>query len=120
MQIAWGAAFTPATRPTVAMVAGLLLYFLPTVIASIRDINGKKRLLVHNLLLGWTFFGWLVLLSKSIMDLNKDEAEELEANTLRHMAYGPFFRILCEPKIINTRVQTPVLANNMRLSSTRG
>lgn len=42
-------------------VAGLAVYFIPTIIALARSHNIVGVLLV-NLLVGWTFIGWLVAL----------------------------------------------------------
>jgi hypothetical protein len=39
----------------------ILLYFLPTIVASHRG-RGVAGILILNLLLGWTCIGWLVLL----------------------------------------------------------
>lgn len=48
-------------------VAGILLlggiYFLPTVVAVRRDIIGMGGVFVVNLLLGWTFLGWVISLA---------------------------------------------------------
>ncbi len=41
------------------LVIGGLAYFLPTVIAVKRRHASKKALFWTNLLLGWTFFGWI-------------------------------------------------------------
>jgi len=39
----------------------MLLYFLPTIVASHRG-RGGLGILILNFFLGWTFIGWLVLL----------------------------------------------------------
>lgn len=43
------------------LVAGLL-YFLPTIIATRRDHKNMVPLFLFNLLLGWTFLGWVAAL----------------------------------------------------------
>lgn len=44
------------------LAAGLMLYFLPTIVAESRGREGVVLLGIGNLLLGWTGIGWLVLL----------------------------------------------------------
>lgn len=41
---------------------GILFYFLPTILAFSRKKSNKISILILNLLLGWTFIGWLVAL----------------------------------------------------------
>ncbi|MGO8813721.1 MAG: superinfection immunity protein [Terriglobia bacterium] len=43
-------------------VAGLLVYVLPTGLAIYRDCKSTAWIVVVNLLLGWTLFGWFVAL----------------------------------------------------------
>lgn len=43
----------------------IVLYFLPTVVAVKRDIPNKGTVIVLNIFLGWTFFGWIVALALS-------------------------------------------------------
>ncbi|MBT6188056.1 MAG: superinfection immunity protein [Candidatus Marinimicrobia bacterium] len=40
----------------------LVLYFLPTIKAWDRDNKNRMAIFVLNLLLGWTFIGWVVAL----------------------------------------------------------
>jgi hypothetical protein len=41
---------------------GLLMYFLPTILAIARSKRDLIAILVLNLLLGWTFIGWIIAL----------------------------------------------------------
>ena len=41
---------------------GLAFYFLPAIIAIVRDHRNKVAILLTNLLLGWTGIVWLVAL----------------------------------------------------------
>ena len=45
-----------------AVVFGLCLLFLPTVVAAVRHHPNAPTIFLVNLLLGWTFVGWLVAL----------------------------------------------------------
>jgi hypothetical protein len=42
-----------------------ILYFLPTLIAGYRKHHNGGSILVINLLLGWTFIGWVIALAMS-------------------------------------------------------
>lgn len=37
----------------------LLLYFVPSVVGFVRDHHNKWAIFALNLLLGWTFLGWI-------------------------------------------------------------
>jgi hypothetical protein len=41
---------------------GLLMYFLPTILAAARSKRDAGAIFVLNLFLGWTFLGWIVAL----------------------------------------------------------
>jgi Superinfection immunity protein len=43
----------------VLMLVGLLIYFLPTVVAYCRRHHQAPAILVLNTLLGWTLIGWV-------------------------------------------------------------
>lgn len=43
-----------------------VLYFIPTVIAVIRDHHNKVAIAVLNTFLGWTFIGWVAALVWSV------------------------------------------------------
>lgn len=40
----------------------LIVYFLPYIVARNRRHRNAQVIFVLNLLLGWTFFGWVILL----------------------------------------------------------
>ena len=45
----------------ILILIGLTCYFLPTIVAGVRDkANGAGGVFFVNLLLGWTLIGWLV------------------------------------------------------------
>lgn len=41
-------------------VFGLLAYFVPTLIALLRGHDNTFAIFLTNLLLGWTFIGWVI------------------------------------------------------------
>ena len=45
-----------------SLIVGLVLYFLPTIIAYLRGHYNRVAILTLNLLLGWTVVGWIVSL----------------------------------------------------------
>ena len=49
----------------------LLVYFVPTIIAVIRQTRNLVAIIVLNLLAGWTFLGWVASLVWAIVDAKK-------------------------------------------------
>jgi len=45
-----------------AIVVGLVFYFLPTIIAASRGKRDIGAIFALNLLAGWTFVGWIISL----------------------------------------------------------
>lgn len=43
-------------------VVGLVIYFIPTMVAFNRGVEARVIIFVLNLIFGWTFIVWLVLL----------------------------------------------------------
>jgi hypothetical protein len=41
---------------------GIIIYFIPTIIAMCRHTPNGLRVFVVNLLLGWTVLGWVIAL----------------------------------------------------------
>jgi putative effector of murein hydrolase LrgA (UPF0299 family) len=41
------------------LILALLLYFVPSVVGFARDHHNKWAIFALNLLLGWTFLGWI-------------------------------------------------------------
>ena len=48
-------------------VAGIALYFLPTVIGALRRAKGLVGIVLVNIFLGWTFVGWVIALVWSLV-----------------------------------------------------
>jgi hypothetical protein len=44
-------------------IAGIGLYFLPTIVAVTRKVTNQGSIFVINFFLGWTFVGWVVSLA---------------------------------------------------------
>ena len=59
---------------------GLFLYFFPTLIAVQNDHPYKAAVIVLNLLLGWTFLGWVAALVWSLVNPNGPHAQRPPQN----------------------------------------
>lgn len=64
------------------------LYFLPSIIGSNRNRNNIAGIFVLNLLLGWTFLGWLGALIWAFSGSNKQPPTVVVNNT-NQSAYNP-------------------------------
>ena len=51
---------------------GLFIYFLPTYIASKRKHSNKASIILVNILLGWTFIGWVVAIVWAVSSQNSN------------------------------------------------
>ena len=49
-----------------ALVAAALLYLLPLLVGAHRDVPPLRRLVLVNVLLGWTVLGWLYCLALAV------------------------------------------------------
>ena len=72
----------------VAFVTGaFLLYLLPTIIAVMRKKENAGAIAIVNLLLGWTFIGWVIALvwsvSTQMIDVRPAPVSTLEATAAR-------------------------------------
>ncbi|AYN26712.1 superinfection immunity protein [Buttiauxella sp. 3AFRM03] len=47
-------------------------YFIPSVVAAVRDHKYMGAVMALNILLGWTFLGWVVALVWSMMGKNEN------------------------------------------------
>jgi hypothetical protein len=50
----------------------IVAYLVPTIVAAKRKHNNVGAILALNVLLGWTFLGWVVALSWSLTDNTSD------------------------------------------------
>jgi len=55
------------------LFVSLVIYFVPLIIAHIRRHNNIGAIAILNIVLGWTFVGWLAAL---LWALNRDISEE--------------------------------------------
>jgi hypothetical protein len=53
---------TPQQQGWVWLIVGLLIYFLPTIVTYTRKVHNRTPTFLVNILLGWTFIGWVVAL----------------------------------------------------------
>ena len=81
------------------VLIGLALYFLPTLIVNIRNHPNGTAIAVLNLLLGWTFLGWVVALVWSASNIAPPSASEAQAHKAKQErdSLGKWF--LEKPKI---------------------
>ena len=62
------------------LVVSFILYFLPTLVADSRDVEGAGGVFAINFLVGWTFVGWLVALVMAFTKPKKGARDaEIEA-----------------------------------------
>ena len=61
-------------------ICGILLYFIPTIIAFQRKHENKIIILLINLLLGWSFWGWIVALVWAFIDTDGTITKRLFKN----------------------------------------
>jgi len=57
----------------VFLIVLIVAYFLPTWIASYRDHPNRTSIYLLNLLLGWTFLGWVACLIWSALAIERNE-----------------------------------------------
>lgn len=54
------------------IVVGFFSYLLPSFIAGMRKHQNTAAIVILNILLGWTFIGWVIALVWSFTAVNKD------------------------------------------------
>lgn len=64
----------------VLVILGIVLYFLPSIIAYKRGHANKGIILLINFLLGWTLLGWIGCLVWSFIDTNGSKTSNLTKN----------------------------------------
>lgn len=62
----------------VMLAAGVMLYFLPLLVANSRGRDGQVWIGLSNLLFGWTVIGWFVLLIIAFTGEGKKDREHRE------------------------------------------
>lgn len=55
------------------IIVGVILYILPTLIASRRNMPHLGSIAVVNVLLGFTYVGWVVALAMAVADKTHDQ-----------------------------------------------
>ena len=53
-------------------ILALIVYFLPGIIANYRNHHQQNAIIILNLLLGWTFLGWVIALVWSATAVQED------------------------------------------------
>lgn len=44
------------------IIAGILIYFLPSIVASYKDHKNVRNIFILNLFLGWSVIAWVIAL----------------------------------------------------------
>lgn len=70
-------------------VVGLVLYFLPGLIANARKHPNYNAILLLNLLTGWTGLGWLAALIWSVTAVQPPAARSSPPDERREVLTGP-------------------------------
>jgi len=55
------------------IIFGLLLYFIPSIVAFSKNRHNKSAVLVLNIFLGWSFIGWIVALVWAVSNRNPQQ-----------------------------------------------
>ncbi|HWB50431.1 MAG TPA: superinfection immunity protein [Stellaceae bacterium] len=63
-----------STSTILMLLAVIIIYLLPTVIAYGREHPRRQEVLVLNLLLGWTLIGWFVVFLWASLARTEDQA----------------------------------------------
>jgi len=58
-----GSSGPAALGALIVFLAGVSLYFVPTIVGAIRKVPNIGSVVVINLFLGWTLIGWVVALA---------------------------------------------------------
>ena len=63
-------AMNPGSTLSYVLIIGSIIfaYFLPTIVAAARKHNNEGAIFALNLLLGWTFLGWVAALVWALTD----------------------------------------------------
>lgn len=64
----------------ILIIGGIVLYFLPSIIAYKRGHANKGIILLINFLLGWTFLGWAGCLVWAFIDTDGSKASNMTRN----------------------------------------
>ena len=60
-----------------------VLYFVPWLVAALRRHHNQGAIFILNLLLGWTFLGWVAALVWSATAIRRPEQDKMESVDLR-------------------------------------
>jgi hypothetical protein len=64
---------------TILAIVFLIVYFLPTIIAAAREHHNDGAIFALNLLLGWTFLGWVAALVWSLTSVMPPSQAQVSA-----------------------------------------
>jgi hypothetical protein len=64
--ISSGGGFTGSIIFFVSVLVGFAAYWVPTIVAVVRQVPSKGSIIVINFFLGWTIIGWVVALAMAV------------------------------------------------------
>ncbi len=66
----------------ILIVLFIIAYFLPSAVSIIRDHKQTMPIMIVNILLGWTFVGWVIALAWACMEEEKEENVNVQARNV--------------------------------------
>ncbi|MGE6780705.1 superinfection immunity protein [Vreelandella titanicae] len=69
-------AYNLPIHPVLLMAIVIAVYFLPIIIAAVRNMRHAVAISVLTVVAGWTFVGWVVALVWACMDKPEPKKEE--------------------------------------------
>ena len=80
MEAIFGAGILALIFTLLVAVLGILVYFIPSIIAYKKEHKYKLIIFILNIVLGWTFVVWIGLLIWSLIDVEGKKTNEILKN----------------------------------------
>lgn len=87
---------------TGAIILILALYFVPTLIAAIKGKSNSVAIFALNLILGWTFIGWLVAFIWALTNDNKQQIV-VNSHASNDRSISPVMTVPIQEEVIETQ-----------------
>ena len=98
---------------SLVVIAALFFYLLPSMIASIRNVEHGGAIIAINLLFGWTVLGWIAALIWAVVEKPRGKAEPEVAETPEQVIIHSDGRLTVKRAVQNTVLI--IMAGLMRL-----